>query len=444
MKQPIRYRRGIAVATALAATALLAGACGSSTPSTATTGNTSAPTPGVTSSQILLGTTQPLTGPAAPGYDEIAPAANAVFQYVNAHGGVYGRKIKYDIENDEYDPTLTIQKTRQLVQSDNVFAEVGALGTPTQLAVESYLKSQGVPDLFIASGCACWSSLPSEPDIFGFQPNYIVEGKILGQYVEQNFKSSKVGYLYQDDEFGMDGVKGLDQEIPKSQIVNEQNYQGTSAGLAAGLGDQITALKAAGAKVVVLYTIPAATALALLAAATIGYAPQWIVSSVGADPPTLTGLLTSFSKGKAGAALLNGMITNAYLPPETDSTNPWIVLMKSILNTYDKGYSWNGNSEYGAALGFTVVQALEAAGKNLTRAGLVKAIETSGAGFASGGLVPFGYSAMDHYGFTGSEIVKIDNGDVTSISPTYVSTNNGAITTYTGGEKPIPSIFKGA
>ena len=253
----------------------------------------------------------------------------------------------------------------------------------------------------------------------------------------------KVGYLYQDDEFGQDGVKGLNQEIPKADVVNEQNYVGTSQGLAAGLGDQVAALKAAGAKVVVLYTIPAATALALLAAAELGYHPQWVVSSVGADPPTLAGLLSAFSKGKAGAALLDGMISNAYLPPETDVNNAWIKLSKSILGTYEKGYHWDGNSEYGVALGITTVELLRATGKNLTRTGLIKALETVGKNFATPGLVPLTYSKTDHYGFSGSEVVQASNSGATisKISPIYVSTNTGPINVYTGAPRGIPAPF---
>jgi ABC-type branched-subunit amino acid transport system substrate-binding protein len=400
-------------------------------------------TVGVTANQIILGTTTPLTGPAAPGYDEIAPAANAVFQYVNAHGGVYNRKIKYIIDNDEYYPPLTVSLTRQLVEQDNIFADVGPLGTPTQLAVQPYLNSQGIPQLFVESGCACWTQA-KYPDSFGWQPNYIIEGKILGKYVVDHMSGKKIGYLYQDDEFGLDGVKGLNQEIPKGSVVGEQNYQGTSQGLAAGLGTQMSALKADGAKVVVLYSIPAATALALLAAAGLGYHPQWVVSSVGADPPTLAGLLGSFSKGAAGASLLNGMISNAYLPPETDASNAWIKLSKSILSKYDKGYHWDGNSEYGIALGITTVEALEAAGKNLTRAGLLKAIESDGRSFATPGLVPLSYTKSDHYGFSGSEVVQVSSKGsvITPVSPVYVSSNLGPIKTYTGGTMPIPPMFK--
>ncbi len=399
---------------------------------------------GVTAHRIVLGATTPLTGPAAPGYDEIAPATNAVFEYVNAHGGIYGRKIDYLVDNDEYDPALTVHYTEQLVEQDDIFADVGSLGTPTQLAVQGFLNSEHVPQLFIESGCACWSKPKQYPESFGWQPDYIVEGKILGQYVAKHMSGEKVGYLYQDDEFGEDGVRGLDEEIPKSSVASEQTYQGTSAGLAAGLGSQISAIKASGAKVVVLYTIPAATALALLAAAELNYHPQWVVSSVGADPPTLTGLLVSYSKGTAGASLLNGMISNAYLPPETDSSNAWIRLSKSILTKYDKSYTqWDGNTEYGAAIGYSMVELLEAAGKHLTRSGIISTLAKDGSKFAVSSLVPFTYSKGDHYGLSGSEVVRIDNGVVSPITPVYVATNKGPITKYTGKPLPIPSILKG-
>ena len=176
-------------------------------------------TPGVTSSSITIGATVPLTGPAAPGYDEIAPAMNAVFSYVNAHGGVDGRKIHYTYLDDGYNPANTATLTRKLVLQDNIFADVGSLGTPTQSAVQGFLNSQKVPQLFIESGCNCWNN-PKYPYSLGWQPPYTVDGKILGSYIKANFAGKKIGYLYQDDEFGQDVVKGLDMEIPSSSVVS--------------------------------------------------------------------------------------------------------------------------------------------------------------------------------------------------------------------------------
>ena len=170
-------------------------------------------TPGVTSTSITIGATVPLTGPAAPGYDEIAPAMNAVFSWVNAHGGVDGRKIHYTYLDDGYNPANTATLTRKLVLQDNVFADVGSLGTPTQSAVQGFLNAQKVPQLFIESGCNCWSN-SKFPYSLGWQPPYTVDGKILGAYIKANFAGKKIGYLSQDDEFGQDVVKGLDMEIP--------------------------------------------------------------------------------------------------------------------------------------------------------------------------------------------------------------------------------------
>jgi ABC-type branched-subunit amino acid transport system substrate-binding protein len=438
-----RFRPKMAAITVLCVTALTAAACSSSS-SSSSSSVSALPnnTAGITSTAINIGTTQPLTGPAAPGYSEIAPATNAYFQYVNAHGGVAGRTINFKILNDMYDPSQTATMARQLVLQDGIFADVEPLGTPTTLQVKDFLNSQGVPTVYVASGCNCWNS-PSLPYTFGWQPPYTDEGKILGQYITQHFSGQQVGYLYQDDEFGQDGVKGLDQQIASSSVVSRQTYTATPQALAAGLGSQMSALKAAGAKVVVLYTIPAATALAMLAAATIGYAPQWVISSVGSDPPTLTGLLSAFSKGAAGAALLNGVVTNTYLPPLTDSTNSWVVGFKKILAQYDAGATWDGNTEYGLVLGYTFVQALQAVGKNLTRSALVQAIEQHGASFTNPGLVPFTFSHTVHYGYQGSEVVQLENGGQTInvVSPRLVTTLNGPISTTTAPLSTAPANF---
>ncbi len=435
------FRPHTGVTLVLCAAALAVAACSSTSPSS--TGTTLPNnTQGVTSNSITIGTTTPLTGPAAPGYEEIAPATDAYFKYVNAHGGVDGRQINYIIDNDEYDPSMTATLVRQLVLQDHIFADVGPLGTPTTLEVKNFLNTEGVPAVYVESGCNCWSS-PGLPDTFGWQPPYTDEGKILGQYINQHFTGKAVGYLYQDDEFGQDGVKGLDQQIPASDVVSRQTYVATSAGLAAGLGSQISALQQAGAKVVVLYTIPAATALAMLAAATIGYSPQWVISSVGADPATLTGLLTSFSKGKAGAALLNGVISAAYLPPSADATNAWVVAFKKILTQYDPGYTWDGNSEYGAVLGYTFVQALQKAGRNLTRSALVNAIEQDGSSFTNPGLVPFTFSKSNHYGYQGSQVVQFESGgtEVNTLTPRLVTTLNGPITQSSAALSTPPANF---
>ena len=152
MNRSLRLRLPVVAAAVTAS--LVAAGCGSSG-NGGSGGSAAASVPGITKTQILIGSHQPLTGPAAPGYSEIAPAANAYFQYVNSKGGIYGRKIKYTYLDDAYDPSKTVSVVHQLVLQDNVFGIFNGLGTPTHLAVVKYLNSAKVPNLFIASGCDC-------------------------------------------------------------------------------------------------------------------------------------------------------------------------------------------------------------------------------------------------------------------------------------------------
>lgn len=436
----------VAIATTVA---LLAAACGSSkssggssTASTSGGGANTASAPGVTASTVTIGSHQPLTGPAAPGYSEIAPASNAFFQYVNAQGGVNGRKIVYKYEDDGYNPANTATVVRKLVLQDNVFAIFNGLGTPTHEAAVDFLNSQKIPDLFVASGCDCWNNPQKWPETFGYQTDYTIEGKILGKYIEDHYKGQKVGYLYQNDDFGQGGVQGADQVIPKSDVVARQTYDATPAGLGNGLGNQISAIKAAGAQVILSFTIPAATALGLLAAAETGYKPQWVTSSVGTDPQTINGLLSNFSKGKAGGTLEDGMVTASYLPSFSDSANAWIQLFKKIHDQYDASQPFDGNAVYGMGVAYTFVQALKAAGKNPTRDSLVSALNSDGSSFTGPGLVPLGFSKSRHLGYLGEQVGVVQNGAINLSGPIYeMQSDNAPITEYTGTQPPPPSSF---
>jgi ABC-type branched-subunit amino acid transport system substrate-binding protein len=408
------------------AVALLA-ACGQST----SQGN-AASAPGISATEIKIGSTQPLTGPAAPGYSEIAPAANAYFQYVNARGGVFGRKITYDYLDDGYNPTTTASATRKLVLEDKVFAIFNALGTPTHLAVVDYLNTEKVPDLFVASGCNCWND-PKYPYTFGWQTDYTIEGKILGQYINQSLAGRKVGYFYQNDEFGLDGVKGLDQQI--TSVASRQTYVPTNTNVAPA----ISALQASGAQVVASFSIPAFTALALLTAAKLHYNPIWVVSNVGSDVPTLTGLLTRFSKGAVGGQLLTGMVTDTYGPLVADASNPWVALFKQVHDVYVSGLPWDGNVLYGMEVAYTFVQAMKAAGQNPTRSGLVHTLETTKL-TGGPGIVPFGYASGNHLGYLGVQVATIGaGGSVTTVGSIYTSSDSGSITPYSGTPSTPPA-----
>ena len=427
--------RTVAVSAIVALVAVMAGTTASASDSQSKPAQTS---PGVTSNSILIGSHQPLTGIAAAGYDEIAPAENAFYQYINSKGGVNGRKITFKYVDDAYNPAQTPTVVRQLVLQDNVFGIVSGLGTPTHETVVPYLNANKVPDLFIASGCDCWNNPSKAPYTFGYQTDYTIEAKILSKYVTGHFAGQKVGVIYQNDDVGQGALKGIPQEIPKSAVVAKQPYSINDLLSASGLANQVSAMKSAGAQVVVVFAVNFGASLILKEAAQIGYKPQFVMSNIGADPPTVGGLL-----GPANTALQNGVITDGYLPSENNLANPWIALFKKIHDQFDASQPFDGNAVYGMSAGYLFTQAVRAAGKNLTRQGIVNALNSKGSTYKGPGLVPLGFSSSNHSGYTGAQIATVNNGVLTASGPVFVTTDTGPITVYSGGQPPPPANLTG-
>jgi ABC-type branched-subunit amino acid transport system substrate-binding protein len=206
-------------------------------------------------------------------------------------------------------------------------------------------------------------------------------------------------------------------------------YQVTNQNVAPQLGG----LMQAGCEVVVLATVPGFTALSLGTAAKIGFHPQFVVSNVGSDYATVAGLLT-----EKGAPLLEGVISDGYLPLTSDEADPWIQLFLKVNKDYNNNAPFDGNVEYGMAAAYTFVQAVAKAGKDLTRAKLLAAIEAGG--FTGPGLVPFAFSKDNHSGYTGARIAKISGGKATYVSGTFTTdSGSGAVTPYSGVESAPPA-----
>jgi branched-chain amino acid transport system substrate-binding protein len=419
-------RRALTLACAVTL-ALAAASCGNSGGGGGTPAKVNVP--GVTDTEILVGSHQPLTGPAAPGYSKIAPATKAYFDYVNAAGGVFGRKLTYKFQDDAYNPSNTQQVVRQLVLQDKVFAILNGLGTPTHSGVLEFLKSNRVPDLFVASGALAWNQPDKYPYTFGYQTDYTLEGKIFGTYIKDNYAGQKVCHLAQNDDFGRDSLAGLEKILGPTGLAGKEQYVPTNANVT----PQIGAFKAAGCTVVVLSTVPGFTALSLGTAARLAYKPQFIVSSVGGDYRTLAGRL-----GAAGTPLLEGVIGGGYLPSVDDESDPWIQLFKKINTDYNKGAEFDGNVLYGMSVGYLFVQALQKAGKNLTREGIVAAIEKGG--FSGPGIVPLRFGKGVHAGYGGLRMGKTSGGKQAYFGKTYTTDDgDGAVQEFTGTLAKPPS-----
>jgi branched-chain amino acid transport system substrate-binding protein len=362
---------------------------------------------GVSESSIKIGTHMPLTGVAAPGYSTIPQGAAAYFDYVNANGGLCERDIEYVVRDDGYNPSNTSQVTNQLVLQDEIFGMLGGLGTPTHSAVVDFLNEQEVPDLFVSSGALAWDQPEQFPFTFGWQPDYEIEGKVLGQYIAEEFPDAKVGLFLQGDDFGEDGAAGTRQFL-EDQIVAEVSYTPGNT----DVGPQIAELQAAGADLVIGFNVPAYTALSQLVSMRLNYQPQWVYSNVGADATLVGALLNNFSKGAVtGGGALEGIISTKYIPTVEEPDNPWTQLFTSI---------WDENGEndepmnnfrlYGMSQAYTLASAIAASCDNLTRQGLVQTIEEQGSEFEGPWLAPLDYSAESHRGISGLGVIQIEGG----------------------------------
>ena len=378
-------------AAVMTAAALGVAACSSSSSSSAELEHAArsaaltASAPGITATTITIGSHQPLTGPAAPGYSEIAPASAAYFDYVNANGGVYGRKIVYKYLNDAYDPTTTASVVRQLVLQDNVYAIFNGLGTPTHLAVVSFLNSREGPRRVRRVRLRLLE--PAERRTrrrSAGSSTTSARARSSGSTSRSTSRARRSATSTRTTSSAWTGSRAsTTRSRPRWWSASRATSPPTSTSR-----PQVAALRAAGAQVVVSFSIPAFTALLKLNSLKLGFSPTLVVSNVGSDPITLSGLLESFAKqGGAtvnGNQLTNGIITDGYLPALGDTSNSWIALFKKIHDQYDAKAPFDGNCFYGMAVAYTFVQAMLKAGRNPTRADLVSAINARAAAGSRG------------------------------------------------------------
>jgi branched-chain amino acid transport system substrate-binding protein len=324
-------------------------------------------TPGVTSKTITIGGTFPLTGPAAL-YGVIPKAEAAYFAYVNAHGGVNGRKIVFKYYDDGYNPANTVPLTHKLVQQDHVFAVYGSLGTAPILATRSYLNGLKIPQVLVATGDSYWGSQYKQyPWTIGFQPDYPGESRVYGQFIRTKIPQAKIGVLMQDDAYGQNYYNGLLQGLgaAKSKIVDVEKYDATQT----DVSQQVVKLKAAGANVFALFALPTQTIDALVVTTKIGWHPTTFINNVSGSP-LFMGL------AQKNGANVDGDITATYVYDVVNNPNTAIAKQyKTILSKYDKGADpLDSNNLFGVASAWTLVKALENSGKHPTRASFMNAL----------------------------------------------------------------------
>lgn len=335
------------------------------------------------------------------------------FDYVNAHGGVYGRRIIYRYLDDHGDIAYVPSLVHQLVQQDAAFAIVGGYGTEANLAAARYLAAAGVPDLLAESGCSCLSAIGT----VSWQPGDTREAKILGAYLARRYPRARIGILYQHDQDGQEGVRGLSAEIPARRIVSRQPYPPASRSVAA----QIAALKAAGAQIVVAFTTPAVTAMLQPAMTVLRYHPLLAAPST-AGPQT------------------PGVITDSYLPAASAPTGTpaatWITLFRGIWRGRLPGVPFTPAVIAGMAAAYTFTQAMFQAGPNPTRQAVLTAFST---GLPQGPAAAPYTSTAGQPGISGAYVALTGTGGtLTPLTGTYTTSGSlvGPVTADPAPEPP--------
>jgi branched-chain amino acid transport system substrate-binding protein len=322
--------------------------------------------PGASDTEIKIGNIMPYSGPAS-AYGVIGKTEEAYFKKINAEGGINGRKINFISYDDAYSPPKTVEQARKLVESDEVLLVFNPLGTPPNTAIQKYLNSKKVPQLFVATGATKWNDPKNFPWTMGWQPNYQSETQIYAKYILKEKPDAKIGILYQNDDYGKDYLKGFKDGLgakAASMIVMEESYEVSEP----TIDSHIVKLKATGADVFINITTPKFAAQAIKKNAEIGWKPLHFLNNVSAS-------IGSVIK-PAGMENAQDIISSQYLKDPTDAQWKDDKGMKTWNEFLDKYYPEANRADASVMFGYTVAQGLvhvlKACGDNLTRENVMK------------------------------------------------------------------------
>jgi branched-chain amino acid transport system substrate-binding protein len=369
----------------LAAAALVLAACSSSSSNS----SSSSSTPGVTSTTILFGQTVPKTGPAAL-YGESTAGVQAYFDYVNAHGGVHGRKIKFISLNDQYEPPIALQDTKTLVYTDHVFAEVAVNGTAATEANITVLGPNNVPLVGPQTGATVFSGT-FRKYLYNVWPSYLIEGKMLGTFAKSQHLT-KVGVLYQNDDFGkslLQGVKnsGLNPALAIPYDPTQTDFS-----------PQAAQMKSAHVDGVIILAIPGPTTDFLNAMNAVNFKPVRIMSQVSSIPQEFQTAPQEFP----------GSYSGAFIPPLQDTSNPQVKAFLSGMSTYQPGKPQSVFAAWGWTEAQVAVAGLKAIKGTITRDSYEAALNSLKNLTTLGGII--NYSGTSHGGITHMFMVKAAGG----------------------------------
>jgi branched-chain amino acid transport system substrate-binding protein len=321
--------------------------------------------PGATDTEIKIGSIMPYSGPAS-NLGVMGKLQAAYFSMINEQGGINGRKINFISYDDGYNPAKTVEQARKLVESDEVLFLFAPLGTPTNSAIQKYMNSKGVPQLFLGSGASKWNNPKEFPWSMGWTPNNQSEARIYAKYILREKPAGKIAVMYQNDDYGKDYLKGLKDGLgakAASMIVAEESYETSEP----TIDSHIVKFKSSGADIFVDVSIAKFAAQSIRKMAEIGWKPLHVLNNAGTS---IGGVIKP-----AGFENAQGIVSAHY---QKDSAPQWDddPGMKKFYLFLQKYFPEANKSDSTAVLAYgvvqTMVQVLNQCGDNLTRENVMK------------------------------------------------------------------------
>ena len=321
--------------------------------------------PGASDTEIKLGQSTPLSGPASAFGAGAGRAVVGYFEMLNEKGGINGRKINFTQLDNAYSAPKAIEQSRKLIDDVGVLAEVGTIGTAPNVAIQKYLNSKQVPQLFITAGGRRFNDPKTFPWTVPLYPDFETEGTVVAKYILKAKPDAKIGVLYQNDDYGRDYAKGLRAGLgaKASQIIAEVSYEVTDP----TIDSQIVQLKAAGVDTLIEQSSAKAAAQSIRKAHELNWTPLHIIGGSTASVETVL--------KPAGLDASKGLVTTQFLKQPGDpawANDDEVKAYKEFLKKYAPSANPDDYSVLVAYMNVhAITLALEKCGDQLTRENLI-------------------------------------------------------------------------
>ena len=322
--------------------------------------------PGASDREIKLGQSTPLSGPASAFGAGAGRVVIGYFNMINEQGGINGRKINFTQLDNAYSAPKAVEQSRKLVEDVEVLAEVGTIGTVPNVAIQKYLNSKKVPQLFITAGGRRFNDPKAFPWTIPLYPDFETEGRVIGKYILNTKPDAKIGILFQNDDFGRDYVKGLRAGLGprESQIIAQASYELADP----TIDSQIVQLKAAGIDTLIEQSSAKAAAQSIRKVHELNWSPLHIIGGSTASVETVL--------KPAGLEASKGLVTTQFLKQPGDpawANDNEVTAYKEFLKKYAPSTNPDDYSVLVAYMNVHgVTLALKKCGEELTRTNLIR------------------------------------------------------------------------